>query len=210
MIILGLDQAPRGIGWAHGEPGTVPMRGYKTNPETGENEGHLSGDVFDWTKNFARSVGANAIYFEQIIVRKFGLDVRVLHRQFAVAQAIVLAAREIGLVNHIYDVDVADWRNEVYAGARAPRATKAQREAGLRIETDAWKNMSLVECARRGWLITEILPGTADQPNHNVAEACLLWEYGCRHADRKYKTRARMDRARQQMKIDDARQENGR
>jgi hypothetical protein len=209
VIILGLDQAPIGIGFAYGEPGSVPTRGYHENPNYGDNTGRLSAHVYDWVKTFAKSIGAERAYFEQIVVRKpkkfekngrmidkWALDINILHRQFAVVAGIELGLNHIGLADGAYEVDIADWRREFYAGSRPTR--------GQGSESEAWKVMSLRECLRRGWLITEELNG---KPNHNVAEACAIWFYGCCHADRRFRVAAGIDKRRQQMKADEARRE---
>lgn len=204
MIVCGFDSAPVGIGWAYGEPGSVPTRGYRPNPNFGDNTARLGWDIFEWSRIFLKTIGADSVFIEEIIVRKHGFQMHVHEKQMTVKLAIEFACATIGLQDFVRVVDVADWRNEFYAGARAPRATKQQREAGIRVETDAWKQMAITECARRGWFISEIMDRKI---NHNIAEACGIWHYGCCFVDKRFRIKARGDRSRQQMKIDDARRE---
>ena len=192
MIILGLDQAPVGIGWCYGEPGAVPTRGYHPNADYGDNTARLRKHVREWLATFAKSIGADRIYFEQILVRdtKKGLHMPTLHKQFAVVGGIETAACDLGLEDECFEVLIADWRREFYAGSRP---TKGQGSEG-----DAWKEMAKVECLRRGWLCDD----------HNVAEACGIWDYGCKHADKIYRVRAGVHKRRQQSKADEARRAN--
>lgn len=187
MIIVGMDQAPRGIGFAHGPPGSVPVRGWAELPDYGDNTARLSGCVFDWATAFLKSVGAEAVYFEQILVRKFGLHMPTLYKQFAVVAGIEFAARQLGLHDYCYQVMVADWRTEFYAGARPSKNCDEL--------STAWKDMAVAECARRNWYTD----------NHNIAEACGLWDYGCKCADKVYRHRARVSKRRQQSAADEAR-----
>lgn len=179
MIVIAFDQAPNNIGFAFGEVGGVPSRGVKRNPGYGEATVLLGEHVYDWAVKTIKSSGADRVYFEQIIIRKFGLSVPVLYNQFMVANAIQFAAADCGLKHETYDVDVADWRREFYRGSR-PTKTKDS-------ESDQWKEMALLECARRNWLVDD----------HNAAEACGIWFYGCCHTDRRllnaHKVEARRD-----------------
>jgi len=170
MIVLAFDQAPRFIGWAYGPPGGVPVRGVRENPDYGENTARLGANVRDWALHLIKSSGAERVYFEQIIVRKFGLSAPVLFAQFKVACAIETAAELAGLQDDAYEVDISDWRREFYLGRRPPKDADSQSEV--------WKHMALRECANRGWLMED----------HNTAEACGIWHYGCLHADRRFRT----------------------
>jgi hypothetical protein len=189
MQILGLDQSPKGIGWAYGQPGEVPTRGYRPNPDYGDNTARLRKSVREWLVTFGKSIGVERIYFEQILVRdtKKGLHMPTLHKQFAVVGGIETAAEQLGLEDDCYETLIADWRREFYAGSRP---TKGQGSS-----SDAWKDMALQECLRRGWLID----------NHNIAEACGVWDYGCKHSDKIYRVRAGVTKRRQQSAADEAR-----
>lgn len=203
MIILGLDQAPTGIAFAHGEPGAVPVRGYKEVPDFGNNTARLGEWVFEWTTARVKSIGADRIYGELPVLRMKGFNAPIFYKQVVMVVAIELACAKLGLRDHVYFPEVNDWRKEAYAGERAPRITKKQREAGLSgIESDAWKDMAVTECARRSWYISEVLDR---KPNHNVAEACLIWDYGCKHADRVYRMRQKVHTRRRQSEADEAR-----
>lgn len=187
MIILGFDQAPRGIGFAHGEPGSVPTRGWYELPNFGDNTARLGEAVYDWVKIFAAEVRAGRIYFEQIISRRTGFDYQTFYKQATVGCNIEIAAAHIGLRDHVFEINIADWRREFYAGARPPK--------GCDELSNAWKEMAVKECARRGWWTD----------NHNAAEACGIWDFGCKNADKVYKHRAKVGKRRQESALDEQR-----
>lgn len=182
MIILALDQAPKNIGYAYGAIGGVPTRGVRRNPEYGEATILLGESVYDWTVNLIKSSGAERVYFEQVLVRRVGLHLPTLYNQFMVANAIQLAALDCGLKHDIYDVDIADWRREFYRGSR-PTKTKDDQSA-------QWKEMALIECADRGWLVDD----------HNAAEACGIWFFGCCHSDRRTYNSHKVEARREELK----------
>ena len=182
MIVAGFDQAPKNIGWAYGAPGSIPTRGVKAVPDFGENTARLGEYVREWTTTFLKSCGANRAYDEQIIVRKVGLNVPVLSRQFKVQLSIETAAAQIGMLDDVYEVDIGDWRREFYLGKRPTK--------GQGTESEAWKDMALVECARRGWLVED----------HNAAEACGIWWYGCCHSDRRLLNNHKVEARRAELK----------
>lgn len=201
MMIGALDQAPRGIGWAYGEPGGTPKRGYQPLSDFGFNDALREEEVEDWVVAFCKSAGIERLYFEQVIVRKVGLDINVLYAQMAVVCGVYVGARRSGLKHETLQVNIADWRDSFYHGRRAPKS-KARGS-----ETEAWKDMSMTECLRRGWLIEEPFP---DRPikfrvAHNIAEACGIWDHGCKLSDKNYYTRSRIDARRQQTKADEER-----
>lgn len=210
MSVAGFDEAPSGIGWAKGSPGSAPERGYKELPWFGNNNLRLGRYVRDWTLGFIKANGIRNIYLENIIaratrVRKNGrwqpnYDHNIFLKQATVLTAIVTAADLAGLDldEGCYVVDVNDWREEFYAGARPTK--------GMGPASDTWKEMAVAECARRGWYIVETLHGAA---NHNVAEACAIWDYGCKHVDPDYLRRSALLKRRQQFDQDKARHEAG-
>lgn len=165
MTILGLDQAPTCIGYAYGEPGGVPTRGVYRPPNYGENTARLGKNVREWAVTLMKSIGCTHVYFEQILVRRHGLHLPTLHKQFKVAGAIETAAEMLGLEDDCYEVDIGDWRREFYAGSRPTKGQDA--------ESPTWKDLALKECLRRNWLVDD----------HNAAEACGIWFYGCLHSD---------------------------
>jgi hypothetical protein len=181
MIILGLDQAVKGIGWAYGEPGSVPTRGWHENPDYGNNTARLGKHVREWLLTFGKSIGVDRIYFEQVFVRKHGLDMPVLYKQLAVVGGIETAADNLDLLDDTFQVQVIKWRQIFFAGARPTK--------GADTESEAWKNMALAQCAREGWLTDD----------HNVAEACGIWVYGCCHSDRQYYTQRKLMGRRQEL-----------
>jgi hypothetical protein len=187
MIILGLDQAPSGIGWAYGEPGGKPAFGWHELPDYGDNTARLGKAARQWLLTLGKSVGVERIVFEQIIVRKYGLHMPTLYKQFAVVCGIETAAEMLGLEDECYQVMIADWRTEFYAGMRPPKNCD---EA-----SSVWKDMAVKECARRGWWTD----------NHNAAEACGIWDWECKTVDKLYRARSRVDKRRQQSAHDEAR-----
>lgn len=180
MILLAFDQAPKCIGYAYGEPGAVPVRGLHTCNDYGENTARLGRHVREFAVDLIKSSGAVRVYFEQILVRRHGLHMPTLWRQFKVASGIETAAELCGLEDACFEIDIADWRREFYRGARPPLKTDSQSEA--------WKDMARRECARRGWLVED----------HNVAEACGIWFYGCLHSDPATMRQHKIDRDREQ------------
>jgi hypothetical protein len=182
MIVLGLDQAPKNIGYAYGEPGAVPVRGLWQPPDYGENTARLGRAVRDWAAQLGKSVGAERIYFEQIVVRKTGLHLPTLYKQFTLVTAIEAAAEQLGLSDDVFMISIGEWRTEFYAGRRPTRGDPDGEGA-------AWKDMALAECLRRGWLTED----------HNIAEACGIWVYGCCHSDRGYRAQHRVSARRAEL-----------
>ncbi len=180
MVVLAFDQAPKCIGFAYGEPGGVPVRGLHENPDYGENTARLGKHVREWALQLIKSTGAERIYFEQIIVRKHGLYLPTLHKQFKVASAIETAAEMAGILDAIFEVDIADWRKAFYGGNRPGKNAE---------QSAAWKEMAMVECAARNWLVDD----------HNVAEACGIWVFGCMHTDKRVKSQERVAARRREL-----------
>jgi len=187
MIIVAFDQAVKGTGFAYGSPGTIPSRGWQEFPDYGDNTARLGKYVRDWSIQFMKSVGGERVYFEQVIVRKFGLHMPTLFKQMTVSCTIEIAAEMIGLQDDCYQVLISDWRTEFYAGLRPPKNSDS--------ESAVWKDMALKECARRNWFTD----------NHNAAEACGIWDYGCKVSDKAYRLRSRVGKRRQQSEHDAAR-----
>jgi hypothetical protein len=175
-VIGAFDQAPIGIGFAYGEPGGRPVFGYHVNPDYGDNTARLRKHVREWALNLMRSAGITSVWCEQIIVRTQGLDTNVLDRQYAVRGGIETAAEMLRLEDDCYEALIADWRREFYSGARPTR-------------DETWKDLALVECARRGWLTD----------NHNIAEALGIWHFGCICTDRRYRANAGITKRRAQL-----------
>jgi hypothetical protein len=189
MNIAGFDSAPSAIAWAYGEPGGVPMRGIHRLPDYGENTIRLKRYVREWGTTFLKSACVDRAYVEDIFVRRNGFSMPVFMKQVRVIYALEDAADEAGLDidDGFWTVEVGLWRTEFYAGSRPTKGQASQ--------SDAWKDMALVECARRNWLCMD----------HNIAEACGIWDYGCKHADKIYKVRAGLTKRRQQSAADERR-----
>lgn len=188
MIVAGLDQSPRGIGFAVGSPGSVPLRGYRENPDFGDNTARLGIDVYRWAQGFIREHRVERIYYEQILLRKHGsFDAHVFHKQARVVGGIELAAAEAGLADDAYEVLVADWRREFHHGMQ-PQRDKGDLSA-------AWKALALKECAARNWWTED----------HNVAEACGIWAFGCLCEDPIHRARSRLAKRRAQHEQDEER-----
>lgn len=176
MIILGLDQAPVGTGFAYGAPGSRPVFGYHANADYGNNTARLRKHVREWATNLIKSAHAERVYFEQIVLRVQGFDANVVHKQYAVVGGIETACEMTGLLDDVFEVLIADWRREFYSGSRPGNG-------------NTWKDLACVECARRGWLTD----------NHNVAEALGIWHFGCLCTDRRYRTNAAVMKRRAQL-----------
>jgi hypothetical protein len=181
-MILAFDQAPSAIGFAYAEPGGIPQRGTHHPPNYGENTARLGKHVREWSMQLMRSTGAQRVYFEQVLVRRQGLHMPTLIKQMKVVCAIETAAEMLGLEDDAFEVDIADWRREFYAGSRPNKGADA--------DSSTWKELALKECLRRNWLVDD----------HNAAEACGLWFYGCLHSDPALRLKHRADVRRAELK----------
>jgi hypothetical protein len=188
VIILGLDQAPIGIAYAYGEPASAPTFGYFKLNDYGDATALLGEEVDLWFQTFAKSIGAEEIFFEQVLPNR-GWNTTTVSKQYTVACNLETGARHIGLKHNIRQVKIRSWRTEFYAGMRPPR--NADDESAI------WKDMAVKECARRNWFTSD----------HNVAEACGIWDFGCKCADKAYRLSSRVGKRRQQSKQDNERAE---
>lgn len=193
MIVAGFDQAPRAIAFCVGEPGASnPRYGIRENPDFGDNTGLLFVEIKKYWKPQILFWKPRLVFVEQVLVRKFGFDVNVFTKQVIVQTALEVACAELkaeGLLDvECYVAMIGDWRTAFHAGARPPKNAASQ--------TDVWKDLARVECARRGWLIED----------HNIAEACGIWDYGCEKADKVYRMRRERERQKIIMKRDNDRQ----
>lgn len=182
MIILGCDEAPRNIGYCYGEPGALPTWGCHENPDYGDNTARLGRHVREWLVTLGKLIGVERIYFEQILVRKFGLYMPTLHKQFKVVGAIETAAEMLGLEDDCFEVDIGDWRREFYRGRRPPKGADSQ--------SAVWKEIAVQECLARNWLVED----------HHAAEACGIWFYGCVHSDRRFRAQHKVTTRRAELK----------
>lgn len=169
MMVLGVDQAPRHTGFAYGESrvGCVPVWGVKHFESYGENEIFLIRDVRRWLLTLCEEVQPAVIYCEQIIINQRHINLPVTYQQFAVVAAISSVAEHLGI--DVFQVDIATWRKRALGKSNKPKwAVDGE---------DQWlKEAAKLACADRNWLIED----------HNSAEAALIWEYGCAHADKEY------------------------
>lgn len=175
-IVCGLDQSPKGTGFCYGDGSGKPAFGYQQFSDFGDAEGLLVGHVHAWAKTFLRSIGAEAVFTEQILVFPKRLHLPSLMKQCAVVNAIGLAAHELGV--HHYQADVSVWRSRFLGTTRG--------------STETLKDMALKMCALRGWLID----------NHHVAEACGIWDYGLCELSPKYRHRSGPDRRRAELRTE--------
>lgn len=173
MIVLGLDQAPKGSGWAVGDGSTVrPVQwGYKEFPDYGENESELTGFIIDWLRNLIKSSGAEAVYTEQII-----LDLRHPNIPVLILQASVIAAVAVTCNKHFCNVphfqaEISSWRKR--AGIVGPD----------------WKDAAIRWCALTRNVLTS---------NHHIAEAVGVWHFGLCELDASYRARADVELRRAQ------------
>jgi hypothetical protein len=188
VIVLGFDQSPNGIGFAYGEPGSKPTRGYRENPDCGDAEGELEGYVYDWALKFYDEVRPDAIFYEQVVVRKVGFDIQVLYKQLAVVSGLRFAARQRGLGRQFYISYINEWRTWFHHGLRPQKHPVLS-------ATEIWKDMALKECAARNWWTSQ----------HDVAEACGIWDWGCQELDSTYRARSRVLRRRAEHVADEER-----
>lgn len=179
MLILGLDQSPRGTGWAYGDGSCVPKFGYREFADYQGDESALMDHIFDWLVTFGKSIGVDAVFTEQIIVYPQRIEMQSLHRQFAVYDAIAFACGSRGLRVPHYQADLTTWRMRFIGSRGAPRAAKKGflKDAAIRAAAD------------RGWLTD----------NHHTAEAIGIWDYGLAELDANYEwsTRAHVRRQRE-------------
>lgn len=182
MLILGLDQAPSNIGFAYGEPGAVPVWGVHRCNDYGDNTARLGKHVREWVMTLGKSIGAERIYYEQTLVRKFGFSMPTYRKQTKVADAIETAADMLGLLDDVFEVDIGDWRREFYAGKRPPKNADSQ--------SAVWKEIAVQECLARNWLVED----------HHAAEACGIWYYGCVHSDKRFRVQHKVTMRRAELK----------
>jgi hypothetical protein len=166
MIVVGLDQAVKGIAYAYGEPGSVPARGYHELPDYGDNTARLGGAVRKWAVPFFKSTGAELIYFEEIFKGEKSLP--VLFKQITVITNLETAADMIGLADCIFEVSVSAWRKDFFMGAKPTKPKD---------KSEQWKKMAMAQCLRKDWLVDQ----------HDVAEACGIWFHSCMLADARFR-----------------------
>lgn len=188
MIVLALDQAPRGAGFCYGDGSALPKWGYREFPSFEGNESALMDHVFDWLVTLGKSVGAEVAFTEQIVINARAINTAVLHKQFAVYDAIAFACGKRGLNIDHYEALIAEWRVSFLGIGGAPKHAGKSR-------TDYLKDLAMRECAARGWL-----PGT-----HHEAEAIGIWDYGLKKLDASYRHRSAFQTRRAQTRRDEER-----
>lgn len=181
MIVVGFDQAPRNIGWAYGAA-TDPLRpsfGLYQPGNFGDSDELLLRDVKDFAIDLVNRSRAEAMFFEQIVIDTRHVNLPVTYAQFAVVAGLMSAADHCDVP--IYMVTIAKWRKRFLGRANAPKGHKSHDKV--------LKDMARKACADRGWLIED----------HNVAEACGIWEYGLAFADASYRRRSKADTVRRDL-----------
>lgn len=169
MMILGLDQAPRHIGYSWGESkfGTVPKWGVTDFSSYGAATGFLIRDIRKWLTNLCKSIIPEVVYYESFFNN--GNNV-TFFEQCIVASLVEVVAEDIGAACHVVQVD--KWRKRQLGSSNRPKWTPANNE-------NWFKEAAVKACADRNWLI--------DPKQHHAAEASLIWDYGCAHADNGYR-----------------------
>lgn len=168
MIVAGFDQAPRGTGWCVGDGAGPPERGYIEFGSYGDNEGALMLEVYAWIRAFLQAYRPGAIATEQILFVPATFDAHVVDAQYAVRNAISLAAAQVGVAH--YQADVVVWREHFLELSRAPKGAPK-----------GWlKDRAKQRCLERGWLID----------SHHVAEAAGIWDWLLCTLDRQYRHRS--------------------
>lgn len=169
IIVLGLDQAPAGSGWAVGDGMRPPQRGYKQFPDYGENESALIGTVIDWLVTLAKSSGAEAIYTEQIILSLRHPNIPVLIKQAAIVAAVATVCSKHFLNLPHYQAEISSWRKR--CGIMGPD----------------WKQAALQWSLAQGW----------PTDNHHVAEATGIWHFGLCELNKGYRHHTEVSARRQ-------------
>jgi hypothetical protein len=187
VIVLGLDQAPRGIGWAYGDGSSAPRFGYHECPDYGQDEVALAGHVFDWILTFGKSVGVEVIATEQILINTKRPNTTTLYAQFAVWSAINLACAPRFLNIEHAQVLVSDWRAWFLGSFPRPK----------HVGTDFLKDLAMRECAAR-----DLYPKT-----HHEAEAIGIWSYELQQRDPAYRARQKFQTRRAESRRDAERRE---
>ncbi len=169
-MILGLDQSPRITAYCYGEPQGKPTFGSHHHPDYGDNTQALKRECRQWLTQFAKSIGATSIYWEQIIIYPQRLETNDLHKQFGLAAVIEIVADELGI--EAYETLLTDWRKLFLGRPGAPGFVK---------DKTAWlKAAAERACLERGWPVK----------NHHEAEAGGIWNYGCACENKLYRLNA--------------------
>jgi hypothetical protein len=181
MIVIGLDSAPRNIGFCIGSDadGARPSWGLWQPPDYGESDELLIRDVRKWAMTTIKSSGAEILFFEQIIIDHRHVNIPVTHKQFAVVAALMCAAADTGIA--CYEIEISKWRKRFLGKANAPKHAASGR--------DYLKEAAMRECLNRGWLIDD----------HNIAEAVGIWEYGMAFASPEFHKRTKADVVRREL-----------
>lgn len=169
MMVLGLDQAPRNIGfcWGVSKFGAVPNWGVENFSSYGEATNFLIKDVHTWLTDTCKTVIPEVIYYESFFNNGNGFT---FFEQCIVASVVEVVAFEVGAVCRVVKVD--KWRKRQLGSSNRPKWTPANNE-------NWFKEAAVKACVDRNWLI--------DPKHHHAAEAALIWDYGCAHADAGYR-----------------------
>lgn len=185
MIVLGLDQSRKNTGFCHGDSASekVPTWGIQPFESYGENGVLLIREVRKWAISLMEVIRPEVVYCEQIVISLARFNTQTVYEQFEIVAGIEAACDFIGC--ECFMVDIGTWRKRGLGRGNAPKWTPEQDR------TNWLKDAAKTACADRGWLID----------SHHAAEAALIWDYGCAHADIEYRRRtsARVTRTRMAM-----------
>lgn len=177
VMVLGLDQSPKGAGFCLGNGDGAPTFGYRSFPEFGNNEALLIREIRQWLTTLCKSSGVEAIFTEEVLAGR-PLNVPILLKKCCVYAAVATVAGDLNIDD--YAAPISAWRSWFIGGTPPKEFKGAQR--------DWWKKKAILECTERNWYVE----------NDHVAEACGIWSFGLQQIDPIYRHRARPDHRRAQ------------
>lgn len=164
MRVLGIDPAMR-TGFCHGEPGGQPVYSLWQIPDH-DNRAERLCALEDRVRFMLKGNGITHVFFDQPYIALFEdakgektVDRRQLKLLLGYENAIEQACSREGVP--CAAVAPISWRVEIL---------KVSRVKGGR---DEWKKRAIAWCVSRGWNIEQ----------DDIAEACCVWEFGCRKKD---------------------------
>ena len=157
---LGLDQAPRRIGWALGNPEmSAPLSGVFVMPSVGESTGLMLRMASEWLQSTIAVYHVSHVCFESPFVAGMKSQA-TLRSMFALAGAIELVCARAGV--NCREVTPFVWRRRFIGTDRAPKQIigSARRRQWL-------KDQAMHACVARAW----------DVRTDDEAEACGILDY---------------------------------
>lgn len=176
-MALACDQSPSATGWCYGDGNDAPTLGVEEHSFV-DHEAELRAEVFQWARRFIRNIGAEYVFLESILIYTRRINIQGIHKQFAVYNAIALAAHDNGVP--IRRIEPKAWRHRFIGRGDAPA--------------------DVHERDRREWLKLEAMHSALDRAwqlnSHDAAEAGGLWDFGLASLDPEYAKRSEVARRR--------------